>query len=92
VVGADENRQARSGGEFAVVTEDEIGAASDQAAGLQDVEIRVEGDFAESDHDPKVWEQVELALEEGTAIAEFVRGGLVSRGSAAGGGGDERVL
>lgn len=92
VVGTDEDGESGPKAVFEIVTEGKRGAAGDDAAGLEDVEVDIEGDFAEGDDDFEAGEQVEFALEVGTAVAEFLGGGFIAGRGAVGGGGDVEVV
>src|ERR1017187_2038703 len=80
VVGRDQDGLAGRDGELAVVSEYVRGAAADEAARLEDVEIIVEGDLAQGHDHSERGKQIELAFEVGAAIADlfgqrFVGGG-----------------
>src|ERR1035438_9087027 len=60
------------------VTENEWGAARDDAAGLQDVEVDVEGNLAERDDHPQVGQQFQFTLQPGPAVSQFLRCGLIA--------------
>ena len=74
------------------MTEDEGRTGGDYAAGFQDVEVDVEGDLAQGDDHLQVGQQFQLALEIGTAVAQFLRRGFVAGRSAMGGGGDVEIV
>ena len=82
----------RSGTELPVVTEDEGRTAGDHAVGFQDIQVDVEGDLAEGDDHLQVGQQFQLALEVGTAVAQFLWRGFVAGRGAMGGGGDVEIV
>src|SRR5579885_953768 len=80
MIRAYEQRIAVSSPVLPIVAKRERGAAADDAAVLQDRQVDVECDLAESDHDSNVLKDVELAFEIATAIPNLVRRGLIRRG------------
>src|SRR5436305_4604501 len=88
MVRADQERLTRRGLEFAIVPEDESGAAPDDSAGLQHVQVCVEGDLPERNYYPYVGQKIELPLEKRAAVAQLLRGRLVAGRSATRGGRD----
>ena len=81
VVGTHQNGMPRPGAELAIVPESKWRTAGDGAARFQDVEIIIERNFAEGDDHFEIGQQLQFAFEEGTAIADFVRGGLFPGGA-----------
>jgi hypothetical protein len=72
--------------------EEERRAASDHTARLQDIEIVVEGDFAERHDHAHVGKDFELSFEKRPAVPDFLGCGLVTGRRAAGGSGNEDVV
>jgi len=92
VVGGDQEGLTGRGAVYEIVAEDEGGTTGDDALGLEDVEVDVEGDLTEGDDDFEVGEEFKLALEVRTAVAEFLGSGFVAGRGAVGGGGDVKVV
>ena len=64
-----------------VVAEDEGRAAGDDAAGFQDVQIDVEGDFAKRDDHLQFGQEFQFALEVRAAVAQFLWSRFVPGGA-----------
>lgn len=77
---------------FAIVPEDERGAAGDDAARFHDSQVSIEGDLTQGDDHLDVAQRVQFALQERPAVAEFFRQWLIAGRRAAGRGGDVKRI
>lgn len=79
----DQQRLAVTGAICPVVAKHKVRAARDLALRLEDLQINVEGDPAQGNHDLNLCEQFQLAFQVGSAVGELFPGRLVAWGRTA---------